>query len=225
MKFYRGTRDILPQYLNHRKLRDAVYGEATYFALNFEDARRYSSGGYGFCAIVVTYEIDLKNTLYIADNDWEDISCISNASKPRMISDSLKLQLKLQENQLKPKDLSVIASNAQYDSVILKGNFEGGEQLILPKNDTDPSPIAFDIFIGLELLGRNSEGTQKELFIEALSNFGIKASDEYYMIHIAVTAIQLQKILPLMNFLEYCRSTSFRSIDYNNLTAEEFDYE
>lgn len=222
MKIYRGTRDFLPHHLNHRKLKDAVYGEATYFALSFEDALRYSGGGHGYCAVVTTYEINLSNILTISSQDWNDVSCISNASEARGISSELQKKLNLSTANLAPKNLSKIISENKFDAALLKGKFEGGEQLILPPNEIEPVIVEYEVFLGFSMLGRNKDNTQVELFIHALLKKDIKAMDNGYQIIFKLSPLKLKEITPLLEFLEYCRHHSFLSVDYEKCSTEEY---
>lgn len=225
MKLYRGTRDIFPHELDHRKLSSGVYGIATYFALTKEDAEFYAQGGLSNCQVIAEYEINPTSMkiLEIHSSQWNKINSIIDAKKPQQIDLKLKTDLALNEAELSPIKLVESALKNGYDAIVLKGNIEGREQLILPDNSFIIGVTGFSIKLNTSNLGNSKDQNQVNQFIEALNVHGINVSKEnhYLLFHVSVN--QLKEISSLLDFLHYTKYKSYLSVDFLKQEIEHYE--
>lgn len=225
LSLYRGTRDVLPQLLNHRKLNPAVYGLASYYALSHEAAEFYAQGGSSDCPVVVNYELEVPNLLIITPEEWAETNVISNARKARSITRDLQEKLKLEVKELAPYHLAEAAHKAGYDAVLLKGDFEGGAQLVIPDNDLMPHVLSYSFKLSTRLLGTTKEENHVEQLIEVLAAKNIKANLDGYKINLNLSSQQLSEIKDLLEFIEYYKHQNLYSIDYAKLDVEHYEDE
>ena len=222
MIVYRGTRDVSPIELEHFKKAQAVYGDATYYALHYSDARMYSLGGYGYCAIVCTYEISPKNCLIIKEGSWS-IKHISDAKKPQPLTKELQDRLDYQNSQLAPVQLSKVATESGYDAIHLQGFVEGGEQLVVP-NEINLEVLSLDVSLSKSILGYSKIGDQVEKFKSCLLDKGIVVKENNYQLEFSLSSSQLIQLTDLFKFLfEVTKGRSFYDINYETLQIESYE--
>lgn len=225
MRVYRGTRDILPHELDHRRLSPAVYGTATYYAIHESDGHHYAQGGYSECQVVATYELPLSNVLTITDQDWQDIGVVSDAKKPLAISAKLQTLLDYQIKELIPVNLAKVAHQSGYQAVILQGVIEGGEQVVVPENEVMPEMISLQVKMAKELCGRGKAQDAALQFMNVLDKHGVSFQESHYYLEFFLTPQQLVALTPVFEFLKTTRRKSFYSVSFDSLTVEPYEDE
>lgn len=225
MRVYRGTRDILPHELNHRRLSPAVYGTATYYALHESDGFHYAQGGYSECQVVTTYELSLNNVLTITDQDWSEIGVFSDAKKPIPISTRMQELLDYQQKELSPVNLAKVAQQSGYQAVLLQGVIEGGSQLVIPENEVRPEVVSYQIKMAKELCGHSKEQDSANQFIELLEQQGVSLQVSNYYLEFTLTPTQLNNLIPIFEFLKTTRRKSFYSVNFMAQTVEPYEDE
>lgn len=223
MRVFRGTRDILPHEVDHRRVSPAVYGAATYFALHESDGFHYAQGGYGDCQVVVTYNLPVTKVLQITDRDWEKIGVVSDAKKPLAISHRFQELLDYQERILSPVNLAKVAKQSGFEAVVLTGHIEGGEQVVVPENEVLPEVLSYKVKMSKELCGHNKQEDTVSQFLKKLNEVGVVAAESNYYLEFSLTPSQLASLTPVFEFLKTTRRRSFYGVDFNNLSVEPYD--
>ena len=148
MELFRATKDISPAEINHRWVGDAVYGKGTYFALKREVAERYLTPS-SKVKVLFHYNCEPKNTLVLSS---EDIPRLKHfvSDETLTVTDSFARKLNKDTTEIQSPDLCNLAQEAGYDSIILRGEVEGGEQLIIPEGsnlEVFPTFVEVTVFI------------------------------------------------------------------------------
>jgi hypothetical protein len=223
MRVYRGTRDILPHDLDHRRLSPAVYGTATYYALHESDGHHYSQGGYSECQVVVTYDLPVKNVLTITDQDWDEIGVISDAKKPLAISKKLQDHLEYQLPELIPVNLAKVAHQSGFDAVVLQGVIEGGQQVVVPENEIVPQVVSMQVKMAKDLCGYNKAKDTTTQFIKILELEGIVVTESHYYLEFTLTPGQVARLAPVFEFLKTTKRKHFYAVDFTSLKIEPYE--
>jgi len=144
--FYRMVSDIIPSKIDHRFEGGGIFGDGTYFHLNY----RYKwsmDDDYKFC-VITAYKISPKNPLSIQSKDEPDLV---DAVDLKIRSNSLANAIKKKTGStVSCENLSKLCSKNGFDSLLVTGTGsnepDGGNQLIIPStSDLAPNPIWFDV--------------------------------------------------------------------------------
>lgn len=223
MKVYRGTRDVLPHELDHRKISPAVFGEATYFALTASAAEFYAQGGFSNCAVVTTYELPAGNFLLIQAHEWSKIHCVADAKIALPINPSLQEKLDYQNPQLAPVHLAKVIKQSGFDGAILQGSIEGGEQIVLPDNSIHPTVLSYQVKLAKSMLGHSKVGDVVTDFKHLLNNQDIALTEDSYYFFFNLTPSQLINLTPTFELMKVLKDRYFYQI--NILTGEIIRYD
>ena len=224
MKVFRGTRDISPAEIDHRKISLGVFGSATYFATNLSDAIMYSGGGYGDCKIVSHYELSERDLLVIEEGEF-DVKIVVDAKEYRRINSKLQDKIDYQNSELAPVNLAKISIQSGYSGVWLKGFVEGGEQVVIPEESTTSiSLLKMDISLSKRILGSSRIKNPISEFIQIIESMGILVIEEDYYIKFSLTPKQSEETEKYFDFIfNKIRGRSFYSIDFSLLQVEEYE--
>lgn len=223
MKVYRGTRDFLPHLLDHRRISPAVFGEATYFALDEQGARFYSQGGYSLCQVVTHYQISLNNVLEISSHQWENIGSFNDSKKPLKINKDLQEKLDYQNDHLSPIMLSKVLYQSGFDGAILTGNIEGGPQVVIPPNNIPIEVLGFDIILAKTMLGKTKNNYHIQDFVSLLKSYDIIVQETDCYLNFFIDYNKFQKLKSIFEFVEQISQNYFYSIDFKSLKCEFYD--
>ena len=142
MHFFRGTKNIRPALLDHRKISNNFFGIGSYYALTFEAAERYGSGR---LQVVTKYEIEPMNSLSISNHDIKNLDHFLPTDRLGCTAD-LQKQMNLKEPYFIADQICNLASVAGFDSILVRGRVEGGEQLIIPaQSPLQVTPLGFSV--------------------------------------------------------------------------------
>lgn len=222
MKVFRGTRDILPQDLNHRRLTPAVYGIATYFAINESDGFHYALGGFGDCQVVTTYNLPINKIITITDQDWWNIGSLSDPKKPLQISTKIQELLEYQNHELVPVNLSKVTAQSGFEAAILTGVIEGGEQVVVPENEVTPEVISYHVKLAKSFCGRSTNQNSVKSFRQVLEDNHVLVQESQYYLEFTLTPNQLRILNPVLEFLKITKDRNCFSIDFHSLTIEPY---
>ena len=224
MKVFRGTRDISPAEIDHRRISQGVFGSATYFATNLSDAVMYSGGGYGDCKVVCHYELPDQDLLVIEEGEF-DVKLVVDAKESRRINSKLKEKIDYQNSEIAPVNLAKISLQSGYTGVWLKGFVEGGEQVVIPEgSNSSISLLKMDISLSKRILGSSKIKNPITEFIQIMESIGIVVIEEDYYLKFSLNPKQSAEIEKYFNFIfNKLRGRSFYSINFNLLQVEEYE--
>jgi hypothetical protein len=143
--YYRITTDILPLNIDHRYHGDGIFGEGTYFSLEYRVSFSLSDNEF---AIIIAYDISPLNPLIINSKDEPDLR---DATEIIINSEKLAMSLKKKiGSKLECWDLCKLTSKNKRDVLVVQGKGDmtpdGGNQLIIPAaSSLSPTPIWFDV--------------------------------------------------------------------------------
>lgn len=218
MILYRGVKDIIPSKIDHRWIGDAVYGRGTYYGLTYEVGERYLSPAKIYKALTL-YECEPANPLRL---NSEDIPRLKHfvCDQPLIVTKSFKDKLGYLSNEILSPNLCQIAFDAGYDSIILTGGVEGGEQFIIPESSAlvvTPVKIEFSLYILTEKV--------RALAVAHLeSDLGLKITgNSHGLITIDLPIEQIDSISQFLDFFERIRLYEVLDCDFRNKTVEYYD--
>lgn len=136
LTLYRGTIDHPPHSIDPLYRGQGIFGEGTYFGLDFQTARSYTDAASQF-GLVNEYAAKFKNLVSFDDEEIEGLASAGGTGQIEFQPDAMeKMGYEYSEHgyQISTDKLVEDAAEVGFDGIELQGHVDGGEQLIVPTN-------------------------------------------------------------------------------------------
>jgi hypothetical protein len=219
MRIYRGTKDVFPSEIDHKRIADAVYGRGTYFGLSREVAERYLSPSSKMIQVLFHYDCNPKKTLRLNTNDVPKLNnFVSDESLA--VTEVFLEKIKLKESNFYSPQLCSLAVASGYDAIVLHGQVEGGEQLIIPEDSQlEVIPILAEVCFSCF-----SEPIRIQAQEHLENDLGLKTNVvSSSNLLIAVSPHDLMKINDLLKFISELRNGFIYRVDFKKRAYELYE--
>jgi len=150
---YRGTKDILPNKVDHKFKGDGIFGKGTYFSLSESYAEQYATGAIGFkgfvnFGIIYTYSVS-GNFLTLTPKNTAGLG--AHHEFVTFLKDDVVEGYEVEDDIPRDQVSELVGWN--FDAVLLtdpksggQESIDGGDQLIIPFDSSlKPKPTGMDI--------------------------------------------------------------------------------